>query len=76
MGGLDAIVFTAGIGERSAAVRAAVCAHAAWLGLELDSGANNNAGPRISTVNSKIAAFVIPTNEEAMIARHTLDIVA
>jgi acetate kinase len=75
-GGLDALVFTAGIGERSATIRAAVCRQAAWLGLALDSAANDAAGPRISTAESRVAAYVIPTNEEAMIARHTLDVVA
>ena len=76
LGGLDAIVFTAGIGERAAPIREAVCRQAAWLGLEFDPAANDGAGPRISTPASKVAAYVIPTNEEAMIARHTLDIVA
>ncbi|HQR10591.1 MAG TPA: acetate/propionate family kinase [Casimicrobiaceae bacterium] len=70
LGGLDAVVFTAGIGENSRSLRASVCAAAAWLGVELDPAANQNNGPRISTVSSRVAAWVIPTNEELMIARH------
>jgi acetate kinase len=71
LGGLDALVFTAGIGEHAAAVRARVCRDAAWLGLELDEAANEAGGPRISQGSSRVAAWVIPTNEELMIARHT-----
>jgi acetate kinase len=69
--GLDAIVFTAGIGEHAAPVRERICRAAAWLGVELDAAANAAAGPRISTAASRVAAWVIPTNEELMIARHT-----
>jgi len=72
LGGLDAIVFTAGIGERAVAVREAVCRQAAWLGVDLDSQANNAGGPRISTPSSRVSVWVIPTNEELTIARHTL----
>ena len=72
LGGLDAIVFTAGIGEHAVAVRAAaVCRQAAWLGVDLDTQANTAGGPRISTASSRVAVWVIPTNEELMIARHT-----
>ena len=71
LGGLDALVFTAGIGENSAAIRARVCRDAAWLGVELDEAANEAGGPRISRGDSRVAAWVIPTNEELMIARHT-----
>jgi acetate kinase len=71
LGGLDAIVFTAGIGERAAAVREQVCRAAAWLGVELDEAANAAHGPRISRDGSRTRAWVIPTNEELMIARHT-----
>jgi len=71
LGGLDALVFTAGIGEHAAPVRARVCRDAAWLGLELDQAANAAGGPRISSVASKVSAWVIPTDEELMIARHT-----
>jgi acetate kinase len=69
--GLDALVFTAGIGENSAALRERVGRDAAWLGLELDRGANADGGPRISTGGSSVSGWVIPTNEELMIARHT-----
>jgi acetate kinase len=71
LGGLDAIVFTAGIGENSRSLRERVCQDAAWLGVELDAAANQANGPRISTPASRVAAWVIPTNEELMIARHT-----
>jgi acetate kinase len=72
LGGLDALVFTAGIGERSPAIRERVCARAGWLGIELDPAANRAGGPRISGPASKVAVFAIPTDEELMIARHTL----
>ena len=71
LGGLDAIVFTAGIGEHAVVVREAVCRQAAWLGVEFDTQANAAGGPRISTASSRVAVWVIPTNEELMIARHT-----
>jgi acetate kinase len=71
LGGLDAIVFTGGIGENSAEIRARVCRGASWLGVVLDEQANQAGGPRISTAASKAAAWVLPTNEELMIARHT-----
>jgi acetate kinase len=71
LGGLDAIVFTAGIGENSRTLRARVCADAAWLGVDLDTAANETNGPRLSTAASRVAAWVVPTNEELMIARHT-----
>ena len=74
LGGLDAIVFTAGIGEKAAPIRAGVCRRLAWLGLELDEAANLNNGPLISAKSSKVRAWVIPTNEEIMIARHTLEL--
>jgi acetate kinase len=76
LGGLDAIVFTAGIGEHAAPIRDRVCRQALWLGVELDRQANATHGPRISTVTSRTAAWVIPTNEELMIARHTRDLLA
>jgi acetate kinase len=74
LGGLDAIVFTAGIGEHAPPVRERVCRAAAWLGISLDAAANARHGPRISTADSPVAAWVIPTNEELMIATHTLDL--
>ncbi|CAD6560261.1 Acetate kinase [Paraburkholderia kirstenboschensis] len=73
LGGLDAIVFTAGIGEFAAPVRERVCRAAAWLGVSLDADANAKRGPLISTAESAVEVWVIPTNEELMIARHTLD---
>ena len=71
LGGLDAIVFTAGIGQHAGTIRERVCHDAAWLGLELDADANGKGGPRISAGSSRISAWAIPTNEELMIARHT-----
>src|SRR6185295_15800960 len=71
LGGLDALVFTAGIGENSPEIRRRVCEASRWLGVEIDETENNNHGPRISQTNSKISAWVVPTNEELMIARHT-----
>jgi acetate kinase len=73
--GIDALVFTGGIGERAAPVREQVCRHAAWLGIELDPDANSKDGPRIGTPSSKVGVWVVPTDEELMIARHTLDVV-
>jgi acetate kinase len=70
--GLDGFVFTAGIGERSAEIRERVCRRAAWLGIELDEAANRAGGPRISSAGSRVAVYAIPTDEELMIARHTL----
>ena len=74
LGGLDAIVFTAGIGEHTPVVRERVCRQAAWLGVELDTDANAAGGPRITAAKSRTSAWVIPTNEELMIARHTRDL--
>jgi acetate kinase len=71
LGGLDALVFTAGIGEHAAPIRAQACHGLGWLGLEVDPAANAAGGPRISTPGSRVSAWVIPTNEELMIARHT-----
>jgi len=71
LGGLDALVFTGGIGENSAVIRERVCRDAEWLGLELYEKANAAGGPRISAPGSRVSAWVIPTNEELMIARHT-----
>jgi acetate kinase len=72
MGGLDGIVFTAGIGENAPAIRAWIAARLGWLGLELDHAANERHGPLISTTASRLKAYVVSTNEELMIARHTL----
>jgi acetate kinase len=68
--GIDAVVFTAGIGENSAEIRQRICEASAWLGISLDAKANAERGPRITTMQSKVSAWVIPTNEELMIARH------
>ncbi|MGB7097285.1 MAG: acetate/propionate family kinase [Xanthobacteraceae bacterium] len=75
LGGLDAFVFTAGIGEHSAPVRAALCAKLSWLGVKLDEQANTSGGPRISAPDSAVSVWVIPTNEELMIAQHALALV-
>lgn len=71
LGGLDAIVFTAGIGENSVLVRERVCRGAAWLGMDLDDAANRAGASRISTAASAVQAWIIPTDEEVMIANHT-----
>ncbi|VWB50592.1 acetate kinase [Burkholderia aenigmatica] len=71
MEGIDAIVFTAGIGEHAAAIREGVLRRAAWLGVEIDVEANRADGPLIATASSRVPAWVIPTNEELMIAQHT-----
>jgi acetate kinase len=70
LGGLDGVVFTAGVGENAAPVRSAICRACAWLGLDLDEAANREHKERISTPNSRVAAFVIKTDENLMIARH------
>jgi acetate kinase len=71
LGGLAAVVFTGGIGENAPTIRERVCQGAAWLGIELAAAANTTGGPRISAPGSRVSAWVIPTNEEIMIARHT-----
>ncbi|MFZ1414812.1 MAG: acetate/propionate family kinase [Defluviicoccus sp.] len=76
LGGLDALVFTAGIGEHAPAIRARVCRAAAWLGIRLDEGANARGGPRISSDDSQVSVWVIPTDEERMIALHTFAVLA
>jgi acetate kinase len=70
LGGVDGVVFTAGIGENSAEIRQRICEASTWLGIALDAKANAAKGPRITTPQSKVSAWVIPTNEELMIARH------
>ncbi len=72
LGGLDAFVFTGGIGEHSSSVRAAVCRKLAWLGVRLDAGANGSNEARISTPKSRVSVWVVPTDEEVVIARQTL----
>jgi acetate kinase len=71
IGGVDAIVFTGGIGENDAATRAEIVQGCAWLRLSLDAARNAAGGPRITTADSAVEAWVIPTDEERMIARHT-----
>ena len=71
LGGIDGLVFTAGIGENSAEIRRRICKACSWLGVDLDESANEKRCPEISTPRSKISVWVIPTNEELMIARHT-----
>jgi len=70
LGGVDALVFTAGIGEHSAEIRRRICEASGWLGVTLDPGSNAKHGQRISTAGSRVSAWVVPTNEELMIARH------
>jgi acetate kinase len=71
LGGLDALVFTAGIGEHAPEIRRRACEQAAWLGVELDDAANAAGAARITRHGSRTPAWVIPTNEDLMIARHT-----
>jgi acetate kinase len=71
LGGLDGLVFTAGIGQNSPEIRRRICEGCAWLGIELDAEANGSGGPRISRGGSRASAWVIPTDEELTIARHT-----
>jgi len=71
LGGLDVLVFTAGIGEHAPAIRKRVCEDAGWLGVRLNEAANLAGGPRISQDDSAVSVWVIPTDEELMIAQHT-----
>jgi acetate kinase len=71
LGGVDALVFTAGIGEHAAEIRRRACKDAAWLGVDLDESANATGGPRITRAGSRTSVWVIPTDEDLMIARHT-----
>jgi acetate kinase len=72
MQGIDAMVFTGGVGENAVAIRERVVRDAAWLGLELDPAANQAGGPCITAMSSKVPVWVIPANEELKIAQHTL----
>ena len=76
MGGLDGLVFTAGIGERSPEIRRRVCERLGWLGLTLDEAANQAGGGRVSPAAAARSVWALPTNEEQMIARHTRDLIA
>jgi acetate kinase len=71
LGGIDGLVFTAGVGENSAEIRTRICQGVTWLGVQLDPDANCRNGPRISRSGSTVSAWVVPTNEELVIARHT-----
>ncbi|HEV8019545.1 MAG TPA: acetate kinase, partial [Steroidobacteraceae bacterium] len=71
LSGLDALVFTAGIGENSPEIRRRICQACAWLGIELDQQANAAHASRVSGAASAVSVWMIPTNEELMIARHT-----
>lgn len=71
LGGVDALVFTAGIGENSPEIRQRICEASSWLGVHLDAEANASGAPRISIARSRVSAWIVPTNEELMIARHT-----
>ncbi len=75
LGGLDALVFTAGVGENSVPLRAALCGKLASMGVKLDEPANASGGPRISTADSGVSVWVIPTDEEFMIAQHMLALI-
>jgi len=75
LGGLDALVFTGGIGEHAAPVRAAACRQLAWLGITLDETANTGNSQRITQEDSPVSAWVVPTNEEWMLARHAVEII-
>lgn len=72
LGGLDGLVFTAGMGENSAEIRARILAACAWLGARVDADANRRGGPCISAADSAVSAWVVPTDEELMVARHAL----
>ena len=71
IGGIDALVFTAGIGENSALVRGRICDRLRWMGITLDPAANDIHAPRINAAASEVDVLVIPTNEEAVIAQAT-----
>ena len=76
LGGIDALVFTAGIGENASSVREAVCRGCNWLGVELDEAANAGNRLRVSSASSSVSVWVIPTDEELMVARHTRELLA
>jgi acetate kinase len=76
LGGIDSFVFTAGIGENSPTMRARIAERLSWLGVALDPGANKASAQVISRKDSRVTVYVIPTNEELMIARHTLALIS
>ena len=71
LGGIDALVFTGGIGEHAPEIRARVCRDTAWLGITLDEAANEAGGPRISDSGARVSAWTVPTDENLMVAQHT-----
>jgi acetate kinase len=71
LGGIDPLVLTGGIGENAIPISARICSDARWLGLDVDEQANAAGGPRISRTGSRVSAWVVRTDEELMIARHT-----
>ena len=74
--GFDALVFTGGIGEHAAAVRARVCGELAWLGLDFDAQSNERGADLLTRADSRVKVWVIPTNEELVITRHTVQAIA
>ncbi|MBV8449425.1 MAG: acetate kinase, partial [Hyphomicrobiales bacterium] len=76
LGGVDLLVFTAGIGEHAPQIRRSVCDGAAWLGIEIDDAANTSGKPLISTPRSRVSVWVIATDEDLMIARHVSALLA
>jgi len=76
MAGVDGFIFTAGIGENSPKLRAAIAERLAWFGVSLDASANAEGGPLISRLDSRMPVYVVPTDEELMIARHTFALLA
>jgi acetate kinase len=75
MGGIDGLVFTAGIGENTPSIRSSIGSRLSWLGVAIDHEANARHEPRISSSRSAVTCYVIPTNEELMIARHAYALV-
>ncbi len=75
LGGLDVLVFTGGIGEHAVPIRTRICQDAQWLGVRLNEEANRTGGPKISAEDSAVAVWVIPTDEDMMITRHTYDVI-
>ena len=75
LGGLEQLIFTGGVGENDAELRARVCEQSAWLGIQLDTEANRSSALNINSENSSVAVWVIPTNEEAMIAHHVTEVI-
>jgi acetate kinase len=74
--GIDALVFTAGVGERSAPIRQRIAEQAGWCGIAIDPAANDAGGPSIGAASSKVEVWIVPTDEERMIARHTRNLIA